>query len=360
MLRRAYLASVLQDHEEHYSEQSLSEIYYQLAFIDYSMKSYQKARDNIECSLVLNESNYKSYNLDALVYFAEGNIPKAIKQVASSININNGYAYSHYNMGVIWESQNKHAKAANAYIKCLILEPEFYEALFNLSNILLDLNCYEDAGIIASYGATISPAFEAEICSNIAISLLNSGHSQQGLKILLGLASHNNAQYIFYNIAFTYYSRGQLETAQDWLDKINSEKISPELSISVIQLRKNIKQNKIEHFDISEETPNTAKKLGIKIDFLYSYLEENGFRRNIKFEKIVHHATHSQPISPLKFCPKSSQQQTKKSKNSKRQLNNAPKREPALPLTQSKVPKVKRIKRKNNLRHHRLPSYSGG
>lgn len=354
------LRNIVDNHEGIMPDSLISQVYYQLAFIQYINGQYKVALDDIELALTVCDDNYRAYNLLGLVQLERGKNVLALKAFFRSTEINNGYAHSHFNCGVAYERSNHFIKAANCYVACLLIEPEFYEAIFNLSNVLLELNCFEEAGEIAAYGSTICPLFEAELSSNLAISLLQMGHSADGLALLKYIAQHNSADYIKFNLAYNYCSRGRFEAAKNWLTQIDKKFATEEFSEQVTSLSKFISAERIMPTDFNPKNQRRTNLNQIEIQLFLDYIEVYALRKDSRIKNIIRQALKKPAKHPLHYASKSLKKDVDFARDivKKTHYSNAKERK----KLNSRSDRVKRQIPLEDLRigYYRLPSYSGG
>lgn len=369
---------IADNYEEHIPSELMSEIYYQIAFIFYVNNNHTDSLENTQLALLLSPNNFRAHNLEGLGYFENGEHENAVNAFRQSISINNGYSHSHYNLGVTHEHSNDYKKSANRYVACLLIEPEFYEAIFNLSNVLIELDCYQEAAAIAAYGSIISPLFEAELCCNLAIALLEMGRSMDGIHLLKYIAEHNSADYIKYNLAYTYCSQAKFYTAKEWIKQINQTQIGEQLGTQVALLNAAIKSEIHSLTEYKHRFQRETDLSSLNIGLFISYIEDNGFRKDSRVETTVRHALKKPFKHPLHHASSSVKKKiefnrdiirnitgkTAKELNKHRQRKLSKNHEKRLleklNKTKSKLSIKERDEIKEILNFHRLPSYSGG
>ena len=109
-----------------------------------------------------------------------GNFSEAIINFQKILEINQNFADSHYNLGIVYKKINQIEKAINHYKKCLTINPLKFEAYNNLGNIYKDKNEQELA--IKNYLHCL------EIKPNYLFALQNFGVCLQNFKF----SKHSN------------------------------------------------------------------------------------------------------------------------------------------------------------------------
>ncbi len=109
-----------------------------------------------------------------------GNFSEAIINFKKILEINQNFADSHYNLGIVYKKINKIENAIDHYKKCLVINPLKFEAYNNLGNIYKDKNEKELA--IKNYLHCL------EINPNYLIALQNFGVCLQNFKF----SKHSN------------------------------------------------------------------------------------------------------------------------------------------------------------------------
>ena len=288
------------------ADSALAAFYYQAAYLRFIDGLLDAADDLATKALVLDTTSHRNCNLRGLISLARGDIRQALESFNDSISLDNGYAYSHYNAGVAAEKLKELPAAANHYIDCLILQPDFYEAMFNLLNVLIDLACFAEAATVAELAAALGPVCESEVISNLAIGLLRACYSQVGLDLLkwADAISHNNV--VRYNIAVTYYARGQASECRDWLARINVDHMPQDQAAMVMTLKSLCKKSDFSAFEVNEDiTPKTAAAFNINFYEFQNYLMENGIRRETKVRRRVDQGLGKGKKHPFKHAPES-------------------------------------------------------
>lgn len=285
---------------------ALAAFYYQSGYFCYVDGRLAEADDLVTKALVLDSGSYRNCNLRGLISLARGDVRQASLYFEESIQLHNGYAYSHYNAGVAAERLKELPAAANHYIACLILQPDFYEAMFNLLNVLVELACFAEAATVAELAAALGPVCQSEVISNLAIGLLSACYSQVGLSLLKRADTLSPNNVVRYNIAVTYYARGQAEQCKAWLGLIDTSCMLPDQTKAVLQLKRLCKECDFSAFETNKTIiPKTAAAFKINFAVFQNYLRENGVRREVLVRRQVEEGLERGPKNPFKHAPKS-------------------------------------------------------
>lgn len=86
----------------------------------------------------------------------------------------------HFNLGVLYERQNRHQDAVVEYQAALRTEPDYFEAQYNLGKALQALGRHNEAVEALEKSKTLRP-HEPEVLYNLSLSLFKAGNLQQAL-----------------------------------------------------------------------------------------------------------------------------------------------------------------------------------
>lgn len=85
-----------------------------------------------EKSINLDEKFYQSYYNLGLIYLGVENYQKAEEYLKSSVKYNKKFAYGHYNLGCIYLKKEQYHKAKSAFEESIRLKPDEADFYYNL------------------------------------------------------------------------------------------------------------------------------------------------------------------------------------------------------------------------------------
>lgn len=115
----------------------LSELYF-------IVKQYQKAIENINKALKVNENIAKGYYLKGSIYRESGDTSKAISSLETAVEQDNNFTDAYYDLGVIFAAR-KNPLAFDYFNNALRTKPFYLEASYAKAKLMQDLGRFDEA-----------------------------------------------------------------------------------------------------------------------------------------------------------------------------------------------------------------------
>ena len=152
-------------------------------------------------------------NLQGNAYADLGKTIDAIKFFKKSIELNESYADPHYNLGHIYQSDDKYDEAITCYKNAIEINPKYYAAYNNLGNIYKEIGDLDAA--IGSFKKAINlkPKF-AEAYYNMGSALQEQGKLEEAIEAYnKALSIEPDFADAHNNMASVFQEQGKLEEA---------------------------------------------------------------------------------------------------------------------------------------------------
>lgn len=120
---------------------------------------------------------------EALMLDEAGDRQKAKTLYQKAIEENEFTADAWCNLGIIESQSGNHARAIDAFTKCLSYEPRHYEAHYNLANLYAEVGNYALAKVHYAIAAEIEPAFPNSYF-NLGITLAMNREYEEAIGVL--------------------------------------------------------------------------------------------------------------------------------------------------------------------------------
>ena len=210
--------------------------------------------ENIDDSL--NYHNIKFINLAAEASLQTNQLVLAKKFLKHSLSIDKAQYLPLYNLGVMFEIEEKFTDAISYYQQSLNNNPNYYDARFNLANVLKKIQKFEDALIESKQLVELKKDYDSLNLYGSILFELNK--LDLAFKIFTELNSQNKNANTLNNIAKIYRKMG------------NQEKFFSTLK---------------EAYELDKKFPQTNHNLGIYYESKRKYSEaENFYSTALKFD----------------------------------------------------------------------------
>jgi len=133
-------------------------------------------------SLVNPEQGRKSHlNNVGLAYVRSGDVEHGLKELKAALEIDPGFAPTHYNLAVAFQGLGRLREAAFHYSRALEIDPFHAKAHYNLGLLLAQENRLTEAAMHFRQALEILPDY-AEASSNLGVVLLAQGETEQAVQ----------------------------------------------------------------------------------------------------------------------------------------------------------------------------------
>jgi protein O-GlcNAc transferase len=194
----------------------------------------------LNLTLNLDPRYYLAYNLLGLAHMIKGNLPEAIKAFEKCLEINPGFSEGHNNLGTALSESDSAERAEEEFKKAFAIDQN-YNASYNLAKLYyvqkkMDLALDYVQKSIQKYSRSVLAfnlqglIFDSQTRFEEAIASF-----EQALKLAPDEIN------VKFNLAATYYKKGDLETSKGILEKILPEAKSEELKARINDMLKRIK-----------------------------------------------------------------------------------------------------------------------
>ena len=205
----------------HYS--SDIRINYAINLIKYGY--YDKALNHLNVAKNIFDENNKNFvSLDRLyfnfghAYQSKGYLNKAIENYENAIDINENYLESYVNLGNIYKELGLYEKALEKYQLALDIDPNFFMALINMGETYSFLGNYKDSAN-CFYKAKYQDINE-DLYSLWGQSLRRLNREPSALtKFFEILKINEESMYAYYNIIISYLILDNLDQAKEYFGK---------------------------------------------------------------------------------------------------------------------------------------------
>ncbi|HEV2348959.1 MAG TPA: tetratricopeptide repeat protein [Terriglobia bacterium] len=136
---------------------SIPQIYYQLAQVDFSEKSYFDAARNLETFLRLNPDNAEARALLGRTYLNLNQNDAAIVQFRRALALNPVLPLLHYHLGSAYESEGNLKAALKEFRQEVDYNPHFYDSYWRAGNIELGQGNPDAASELFQAGIRVKP-----------------------------------------------------------------------------------------------------------------------------------------------------------------------------------------------------------
>ena len=224
------------------------------------------------------------YNL-GLIYKTQNNLEKAENHISKSILTKPNFIFAHYQLGNTKYKLKKFNECELCYQKAISLNPKFLEAYINLARAYRELRNYKDAENYLRIAYKLNPDF-VEVNVLLGLILFDRGRFTDDLKyqdieklneakklLLKSIKLNPNYSFAYQNLGLVHQELGNLNSAKDCFKKAleldpNSVYANQNLNIVLNQIKliKEIEINNRNFFD----SPKNLKKFP-----LITYKESN-------------------------------------------------------------------------------------
>ena len=281
---------------------------YQISYFSFQLNDLEMSRNSVLKSLDYDERNAPALCFRAVLETHDGNFAAATTLLKEAQASDNGYVFSHFYMGVLFEVNDDYDNAIASYIRCLIIAPNFYEAALNLTNSLLDAGLILDAARWVSAFLSKYSAPTIEFQTNIAVGLFEAGYSSHALRMLQSIYAKKASPLIAINIAKIYLGRAQIGMSKEWANKARLDSFAGEAerkeASRVIELAGKPFSIK-KALAATPEPISQDEQIGDTLALLLSQEFQISEGTNNDIYQIVRRAINSKPRHAEKFAPKS-------------------------------------------------------
>lgn len=123
----------------------LSELYF-------IVKQYQKAIENINKALKINENIARAYYLKGSIYRESGDTSKAVSSLETAVEQDNNFTDAFYDLGVIYAAR-RNPLAFEYFNSTLRINPSYVDAIYAKGKLLQDMGKFDEA--ISTYDALL-------------------------------------------------------------------------------------------------------------------------------------------------------------------------------------------------------------
>lgn len=350
-----------------------SNAHYLMAYFQFREGQYVQAAKYCERSLHHNPQNYAAQCFLGLMQFRDGDHEQALVSLQNArINSQQEYEFAHFYEGIVLEELSELEDAKEAYVRSLLLRPNFYEAAHNLCNCLIADGRILDASRLASAQITKYGALTPEFSAALAFGLVSSGYSKDARELLLKAHQETRAPIIEYNIAVLYFNRGQSEMCNEWLERLRVNPMSPKFiiaSASALKQRKDIPELDESTLLEIQNDETIDPMLGVLFDKHYSgdLFSNYHFVTKVRsaLDRHPRHPTHHMPKAQRKIAEAALTLEQKEARKEQRQKyadaikRGRLKQEPK-PVGRKRRKKTQTMNRGRTASMLLAPSYSGG
>ena len=199
---------------------------YQLSYSHYASGQIEKAISVAEKAIKLDSKNYKALSFLAMLNMQIDQKEVSNQLLKESKLLNNMYEFTHFYLGVLHESQGEYEEAITHYTSALLIQPNFYEAGYNLTNCLFNSGRIVDATKLIVFLTTRQKFFEAELMNSLAVSLFEAERSAAAIQLLKDTYSRTQSEATALNLGMIYLERNQVEESTLWATKAISQRNS--------------------------------------------------------------------------------------------------------------------------------------
>ena len=186
---------------------------------------YDKALNHLNVAKNIFDENNKNFvSLDRLyfnfghAYQSKGYLNKAIENYENAIDLNENYLESYVNLGNIYKELGLYEKALEKYQLALDIDPNFFMALVNMGEVYSFLGNYEDSAN-CFYKAKYQDINE-DLYSLWGQSLRRLNREPSALtKFFEILKINEESMYAYYNIIISYLILDNLDQAKEYFRK---------------------------------------------------------------------------------------------------------------------------------------------
>jgi len=204
---------------EYFKLASTPEHYNNLGKLYYAKGNLDKAIINLREALAMNPSFVEAHCNLGNVYFEKGMVKESIDEYKNALKINPDYALAHYNLGLVYNKKNMLEEALSAYHKALVIDPNYAEAHSNLGFIYGEKGMLDDAIEECEKAVAINPNL-LEVHTNLGFFYRKKGMLDKAIKACKK-ALDINPDYALahYNLSVNYYYKGNYPLAIVHCDK---------------------------------------------------------------------------------------------------------------------------------------------
>ncbi|QOI98138.1 MAG: tetratricopeptide repeat protein [Flammeovirgaceae bacterium] len=127
--------------------------------------------------------NHLSTFEEALMLDEAGNYEQASVLYQKAIGEGDFVADAWCNLGIIESQKENHARAIDAFTKCLVNDPRHYEAHYNLANLYAEVGNYALAKVHYAIASEIEPTFPNSYF-NLGITLAMNREYTEAIRVL--------------------------------------------------------------------------------------------------------------------------------------------------------------------------------
>jgi tetratricopeptide (TPR) repeat protein len=120
---------------------------------------------------------------EALMLDEAGDLAQAKSLYQKAIEEEDFTADAWCNLGIIESQSDNHARAIDAFTKCLSHEPRHYEAHYNLANLYAEVGNYALAKVHYAIASEIEPAFPNSYF-NLGLTLAMNKEYEEAIRVL--------------------------------------------------------------------------------------------------------------------------------------------------------------------------------
>jgi tetratricopeptide (TPR) repeat protein len=147
----------------------------------HKLSHYDEAQKLYEKLLTIRPHAHAYYNLGT-IFQKQEKLEEAIEMYEKAIALHLNHPNVYYNLGVIFKAQNRYEEAAELYEKTIALSPDHANAYTNLGNIRKDQNRLEEAMALYEKAIALNPD-NANALLNKSLILLARGDLLEGFAL---------------------------------------------------------------------------------------------------------------------------------------------------------------------------------